>query len=87
MIAHSWIVEVALTMWLLIQERQLIDVGATMHVGIANTRWRGKRSRHAQRMRNPQFCVSGKRPIGFKINLQNECFQGNLGIDEPQRVM
>ena len=26
-------------------------------------RWRGKRSRHSRRMRNPQFCVSGKRPI------------------------
>ena len=25
-------------------------------------RWRGKCSRHSQRMRNPQFCVSGKRP-------------------------
>ena len=35
-----------------------------MHVGIANPRWRGKCSRHSRRMRNPQFCVSGKRPIG-----------------------
>ena len=34
-----------------------------MHVGIANPRWRGKGSRHSQRMRKPQFCVSGKRPI------------------------
>ena len=25
--------------------------------------WRGKRSRHSWRMRNPQFYVSGKRPI------------------------
>ena len=25
--------------------------------------WRGKRSRHSRRMRNPQFCLSGKRPI------------------------
>ena len=24
--------------------------------------WRGKRSRHSWRIRNPQFCVSGKRP-------------------------
>ena len=23
----------------------------------------GKRSRHSRRMRNPQFCVPGKRPI------------------------
>ena len=34
-----------------------------MHVGIANMRWRGKRSRHSRRMRNPQFYVSGKRPM------------------------
>ena len=27
-------------------------------------RWRGRRSRHSRRMRNPQFYVSGKRPIG-----------------------
>ena len=40
------------------------DARAVMHVGIANPRWRGKRSRHSRRMRNPQFCVSGKRPIG-----------------------
>ena len=33
---------------------------AVMHAGIANPRWRRKRSR---RMRNPQYCVSGKRPI------------------------
>ena len=26
-------------------------------------RWRGKRSRHSRRMRDLQFCVSGKRPI------------------------
>ena len=31
--------------------------------GFLWNRWRGKRSRHSQRMRNPQFCVSGKRPI------------------------
>ena len=36
-----------------------------MHVGIANPRWRGKRSRHSRCMRNPQFYVSGKRPNGL----------------------
>ena len=35
-----------------------------MHVGLANPRW-GKRSRHSRRMRNPQFCVSGKRPMDW----------------------
>ena len=32
--------------------------------GFLWNRWRGKRSRHFRRMRNPQLCVSGKRPIG-----------------------
>ena len=27
------------------------------------SRWRGKRSRHYRRMRNPQFYISGKRPM------------------------
>ena len=31
--------------------------------GFIWSRWRGKRSRHSRRMRNPQFFVSGKRPI------------------------
>ena len=34
-----------------------------MHVGIPNPRWRGKRSRHSRRMRNPKIYVSGNRPI------------------------
>ena len=36
---------------------------AVMHVGIVNPRWRGKRSRHSRRMRNPHFHVSGKRSM------------------------
>ena len=36
---------------------------AVQHAGIVNSRWRGKRSRHDRRMRNPQFYVSGKRPM------------------------
>ena len=43
--------------------RHVRHARAVMHVEIANPRWRGKRSRHSRRMRNPQFCVSGKRPI------------------------
>ena len=30
-------------------------------------RWREKRSRHSRRMRNPQFYVSGKRPMGLHL--------------------
>ena len=32
--------------------------------GFLWSRWRGKCSRHCRRRRNPQFYVSGKRPIG-----------------------
>ena len=38
---------------------------AVMHVRIVNPQRRGKRSRHSRRMRNPKFCVSGKRPMGL----------------------
>ena len=31
-------------------------------------RRRGKRSRHSRRMHNPQFCVSGKRPMGQTLS-------------------
>ena len=30
-------------------------------------RWRSKRSRHSESMRNPQFCESGKRPIEYEL--------------------
>ena len=39
-----------------------------MHAGIANPRWRGKRSRHSRRMHNPQFYVSGKRPMSRRLH-------------------
>ena len=37
------------------------------------SRWRGKRSRHSRRMHNPQFYVSGKRPMGKY--LQSTCIR------------
>ena len=43
--------------------RHLRVARAVMHVGIAKPRWWGKRSRLSRRMRNPQFYVSGKRPM------------------------
>ena len=39
-----------------------------MHVGIANPRRRGKRSRHSRRLCNPHFFVSGERPIGGHVS-------------------
>ena len=38
------------------------------------SRWRGKRSRNSWRMRNPQFDVSGKRPITKETEHQS-CFK------------
>ena len=46
-----------------LRSRHVRDARAVMHVRIANQQWWGKRSRHFRRMRNPQFCLSGKRPI------------------------
>ena len=43
--------------------RHVRDARVVMHLGIANPQWRGKPSRHSRRMRNPQFPVSGKRPM------------------------
>ena len=43
--------------------RHVRDARAVMHDGNANSQWRGKRYRHSRRMHNPQFYVSGKRPI------------------------
>ena len=52
--------------------RHVRDARAVMHVGIDNPRWRGKRSWHSWRMRKPQFCVSGKRPM-HPANMHMAC--------------
>ena len=44
-----------------------------MHVGIANPRWREKRSWHSPHMRNPQFYVSGKRPMPLTCCIVTWC--------------
>ena len=43
--------------------RHVRHARAVMHVGIVNARWWGKHSRHSRRMRNPQFYISGKKPM------------------------
>ena len=43
--------------------RHVRDACPVMHIGITNTQWWGKRSRHFRRMRNMQFDGSGKKPI------------------------
>ena len=37
----------------------------SLNIGFLWSRWRGKRSRHSRRMRNPQFYVSGNRPMSI----------------------
>ena len=43
--------------------------------GFLWNRWRGRRSRHSRRMRNPQFCVSAKRPMwGYPMTTEMRSF-------------
>ena len=39
--------------------------------GFLWSRWRGKRSRHSRCMRNPQFYVSGKRPMAWHLFIKS----------------
>ena len=41
--------------------------------GFLWSRWRAKRSRHSRCMRNPQFYVSGKRPIARTLYWSSYC--------------
>ena len=47
--------------------RHVHHARAVMRAGIANPRWRVKRSRHSRRMHNPQFSLFGKRPMQVKL--------------------
>ena len=78
--------------------RHVRHARAVMHVGIANPRWRGKRSRHSRRMHNPQRYVSGKKPIvlymplstrWLNISCGSRCCSVNLfhGLSFPVPVM
>ena len=42
-------------------------IPGSLSSGFLRSRWRGKRSRHSRRMRNQQFYVSCKRPIGVSL--------------------
>ena len=46
--------------------------------GFLWSRWRGKRSRHPLRMRNPQFCVSSKRPVRVILNMAQTAGENTL---------
>ena len=51
-----------------------------MHVGIANQRWRGKRSQHSRCMRNTQLCVSGKRTIATSTKPRQNTAQHKIAM-------
>ena len=52
-----------------------------MHVGIANPRRWGKRPRNSRYMRNPQCCVSGKRPMVHINNTSTWSPQGYVDYE------
>ena len=62
--------------------------------GFLWSQWRGKRPRHARRMRNPQFYVSNKRPIagilGRSLSLSNHRnsfdFAAYMGTRSPNWI-
>ena len=56
---------------------------AVINVGIANSRWRGRHYRDSRRMRNPQFYISGKRPMANR----SRCFKQFLAINELVSIM
>ena len=58
-----------------------------MHVGVANTRWRGKRSRHSWRMRNPQFYLSGKRPMRNRLLSKSSCCCNRTWMSASRRLV
>ena len=64
--------------------RHVRHARAVMHVRIANPRWRGKRSRHSRRMRNPQFYVSGTRPMLISRQV-NEAYNLMVNTEQPVR--
>ena len=53
------------------------------------SRWRGKRSRHSRRMGNPQFYVSGKRPMPTeKVQMSEQHSNGvELKADLPAHYL
>ena len=63
--------------------RHVRHARAVMHVGITIPRWRGKRSRHSRRMRNPQCYVSGKRPMSWLFHLYDISSHGNRYLGWP----
>ena len=51
---------------------------AVMHAGITKLRWQGKRSRHSGCMRNPQYYISGKRPMEVHSQWRVFWLHGNI---------
>ena len=54
--------------------------------GFLGIRCRGKRSRHSRRMRNPQFCVSGKWPMALCVQSETHHHETYYGRHRSNRV-
>ena len=50
--------------------------------GFLWSRWRGKCSQHSRRIRNPQFCVSGKKPIAHCCEKTKPLIQRNQHVPD-----
>ena len=51
------------------------------------SRWRGKRSRHSQRMRKPQFYVSDKRPMYERVRAAEILPRGRQLVVYPTQTL
>ena len=70
----------------LVNDPDMHHTRAVMHGGIANSRWRGKRSRHSRRMRNSQFYVSDKRPMSrVKWHVEFQTYDRHLIFAKTHR--
>ena len=61
----------------------------TVHVGIANPWCRGKRSRYSRRTHNPQFYISGKRPMYQFVIYNSDAWENDqyLAGDTFKRII
>ena len=63
--------------------RHVREARAVMHVGIANPRWRGKRSRYSRRMRNPIFLHLVRGTLGWGIGCIVWAYPSTLWQQNP----
>ena len=55
----------------------------SLTLGFIWSQWRGKCSQHSRRMRNPQFCVSGKRPMAACLSAGSNNMRSSAVVCHP----